>query len=56
MTYEKAVLVAGGPEMTMTIALVKQVHEGTLVVEAPAGASVFLDGRPGGVGHPRGLQ
>jgi hypothetical protein len=51
VTYEKSVVVAGGPELAMTIALVKQVHEGTLVVEAPAGAAVFIDDRQVGVGR-----
>ena len=51
VTYEKAVVVAGGPELTLTIALEKQIHEGTLVVEAPAGASVFIDDLQVGVGR-----
>ena len=50
-TYEKAVLVAGGPELTLTIALQREIHEGTLVVEAPVGASVSIDDRQVGVGR-----
>lgn len=51
VTHEKAVVVAGGPELTLTIALAKEIHEGTLVVEAPAGAAVFIDDRQVGVGR-----
>jgi len=50
-TYEKPVMVAGGPELTLTITLQKEIHEGTLVVEAPAGASVFIDDHQVGTGR-----
>jgi hypothetical protein len=49
-TYERALLVGGGAELTVDVPLEKEVHEGKLVVEAPAGATIFLDGRQVGVG------
>ena len=42
-TFEKSFVVAGGPELTIDVALEKEIHEGKLVVEAPAGAVIFVD-------------
>jgi hypothetical protein len=50
-SFEKAVVVAGGPELKIDVALGKELHEGKVVVEAPAGAEVFIDDRRVGVGR-----
>lgn len=50
-TFEKSFLVAGGPELTIDVALEKEVHQGKLVVEAPAGAAIFVDDKQMGVGR-----
>jgi hypothetical protein len=50
-SFEKSVVVAGGSELNIDVALEKELHEGKLVVEAPAGAEVFIDDRRLGVGR-----
>jgi hypothetical protein len=50
-SFEKSVLVAGGPELKIDVALAKELHEGKVVVEAPAGAEVFIDDRRVGGGR-----
>ena len=50
-TFEKSFVVAGGPELTIDVALEKEVHEGKLVVEAPAGAIIFVDDKQVGAGR-----
>jgi hypothetical protein len=49
--YDKTFVVAGGPELTLDVRLDKEVHEGKLVVEAPAGATVYVDDLRVGVGR-----
>ena len=49
--YDKSFVVAGGPELTLDVRLAKEVHEGKLVVEAPASATVFIDDARAGVGR-----
>jgi hypothetical protein len=49
--YDKTFVVAGGPELTLDVRLDKEVHEGKLVVEAPAGATVYVDDKRVGVGR-----
>ncbi len=41
--YEKALIVGGGADMTVDVALEKEVHEGKLIVDAPPGAIIFID-------------
>ncbi len=48
--YERALIVGGGAEVTVDVPLEKEVHEGKLIVEAPPGATIFLDGKPVGTG------
>ena len=50
-SFEKSLVVAGGPELTIDVTLEKELHEGKLVVEAPAGAEVFIDDRRLGLGR-----
>lgn len=50
-SFEKSVVVAGGPELKIDVVLEKELHEGKLVVEAPAGAEVFIDDRRVGEGR-----
>ncbi len=49
--FDKSFVVAGGPELTVTVALEKEVHEGKLVVEASKNAVIYLDDRQAGVGR-----
>jgi hypothetical protein len=49
--YERALVVAGGAEVTIDVVLEKEVHEGKLIVEAQAGATVYLDDAPIGSGR-----
>jgi hypothetical protein len=49
--FEKSIVVAGGPALTIEVALDKEVHEGKLVIDAPAGAAVYVDDKQIGVGH-----
>ena len=48
--YERALVVGGGAELTLDVPLEKEVHEGKLIVEAPAGATILLDGKQIGIG------
>jgi hypothetical protein len=48
--YEKALIVGGGAEMTVDVALEKEVHEGKLIVDAPPGATIFVDDKQVAVG------
>jgi hypothetical protein len=41
--YEKTVPVGGAADVTVNVALEREIHEGKLVIEAPAGASIFVD-------------
>ncbi len=49
-TYERPLAVGGSADVSVDVALEKEVHEGKLLVEAPAGASIFLDDQPAGTG------
>jgi len=49
-TYEKALIVGGGAELTVDVALEKEVHEGKLIVDAPPGAIIFVDDKQVAVG------
>jgi hypothetical protein len=42
--------VGGSPQQTVTLQLEKDVHEGTIAIQAPTSASLFVDGRPLGPG------
>jgi hypothetical protein len=48
--YEKAVPVGGAADVTIDVALEREVHEGKIAVEAAAGAAIFVDGTQVGVG------
>ena len=48
--YERQLVVGGSADVHVEVTLEKEVHEGTLLVEAPAGASIFLDDQPIGTG------
>jgi hypothetical protein len=48
--YERAVGVGGAADVTIDVALEREVHEGKLAIEAPAGAAVFVDGAQVGLG------
>ncbi len=50
LPYERAIVVSGGPDLTLDVKLDREVHEGKLIVEAPPGASIQLDGKPVGIG------
>jgi hypothetical protein len=47
--FEKALMVGGSAQTTTNVVLERIVHEGKLIVEAPAGAAVFIDDKE--VGH-----
>ena len=42
-SYEKALPVGGNSEVNVDVTLEKEVHEGKLIVNAPANASIFVD-------------
>ncbi len=41
--FEKTLPVGGSASVTVDVALVREVHQGKLIVDAPAGAAIFLD-------------
>jgi hypothetical protein len=49
--FEKTLAVGGSADITVEIPLQKEVHEGKLIIEAPAGAQVVIDDRPAGTGR-----
>lgn len=51
LPFEKSFVVAGGPELKIDVGLVPEVHQGTLVIEAPTGAAVFIDDKQVGAGR-----
>jgi hypothetical protein len=51
LAYDKTFVVAGGPDLKLDVKLDKVVHEGKLVVEAPAAAEVFIDDKRAGGGR-----
>jgi hypothetical protein len=51
LPYDKTFVVAGGPDLKLDVRLDKVVHEGKLVVEAPAAATVFVDDKRAGAGR-----
>jgi hypothetical protein len=48
--FEKTLPVGGSAAVAVDVTLEKEVHEGHLVVDAPAGASIVLDGGPPSTG------
>jgi hypothetical protein len=48
--YEKTVPVGGAADVTLDVAMEREVHEGRVTVDAPPGATVFIDGSQVGVG------
>jgi hypothetical protein len=48
--YERTLVVGGGAELTLDVPLEREVHEGKLIVEAPTGATIFLDDNQIGLG------
>jgi len=49
-TFEKALPVGGSASVTVEVALEKEVHEGKIIVDAPPGATIFLDEKQVGLG------
>lgn len=47
-TFEKAIPIGGSNEITVDVALEKEVHEGKLIVNAPPNALITLDDKPVG--------
>ena len=50
LDYDKTVPVGGAPEVSVDVKLEKEVHEGKLVVSAPANAQILVDGKSAGSG------
>ncbi len=48
--FEKTLPVGGSAAVAVDVTLEKEVHQGHLVVDAPAGASIVLDGGPSSTG------
>jgi hypothetical protein len=48
--FEKPLAVGGSADVTVEVPLQKEVHEGKLIVEAPAGAEIFVDEKQAGTG------
>ncbi len=48
--FEKTLPVGGSAAVAVDVVLEKEVHEGHIVVDAPAGASIVLDGSPPSTG------
>jgi hypothetical protein len=48
--YEKTVPVGGAADVSIAVALEREVHEGRVTIDAPAGAAIFIDGSQVGVG------
>jgi hypothetical protein len=46
LNFEKTLAIGGSNEVTVEVALQKEVHEGKLIVNAPPNASILLDGKP----------
>jgi PEGA domain len=49
--FDKALVVGGSAEGKVEVALEREVHEGKLLVDAPAGAAIFIDDKPAGSGR-----
>jgi hypothetical protein len=45
-SYEKTLPVGGNNEVNVDVTLEKEVHEGKLIVNAPANAAIFVDDKP----------
>ena len=48
--FEKPLPVGGSADVTVEVPLQKEVHEGKLIVDAPAGAEIFIDEKQAGTG------
>jgi hypothetical protein len=48
--FERTLAIGGAREVTVEVALERDVHEGKLIVNAPPGATIFLDDRAVGTG------
>ena len=44
--YAASASIGGSPQQTIAVKLEKEVHQGTLSIAVPAGATVFVDGQP----------
>ena len=45
-SFENALVIGGSSEVTVEVVLEKEVHEGKLIVNAPANANIVIDGKP----------
>ncbi|MGO9832826.1 MAG: PEGA domain-containing protein [Polyangiaceae bacterium] len=48
--FERPLAVGGSADVTVEVPLQKEVHEGKLIVDAPAGAEIFIDEKQAGTG------
>jgi hypothetical protein len=49
-TFEKATAIGGAADVTIDVPLEREVHEGRIAIDAPAGAAVFIDDKQVGTG------